>query len=200
MAENMIVKLFQFASNSRRNAKAVSHNTELVVSSHRIVDVSTSQTSQHITDVETIATPSAPIDGTDSDIWSAAYGEAVRGFNAKVKNLSITGNKIADLLQGLKESSDNLNDSLFSRGLRSLKTPLENLKLALDITSPVAALDPTFATATATAAVKGVTAVNSPFYDVKVEKQFEELTVNELTYLDCGRYMWSRREITRPDC
>ncbi|EMR63265.1 putative nacht domain protein [Eutypa lata UCREL1] len=111
------------------------------------------------TNAESISTPVVPIDNPDDDMWSAAYSEAVQSFNAKVENLAITGNKISDLLQGLKESSDNLNDSLFSRGLRRLKVPLENIKLVLDLTSPLAALDPTFATATATAAVKGVTAV-----------------------------------------
>lgn len=195
----VVLHVYELTSNNRRNANAVSQNGELSVSSHRVLSLSTSQSPQHSTNAESISTPVVPIDNPDDDMWSAAYSEAVQSFNAKVENLAITGNKISDLLQGLKESSDNLNDSLFSRGLRRLKVPLENIKLVLDLTSPLAALDPTFATATATAAVKGVTAVRAPSYDIRVKRLLGLMMANQSTCLGGGGNMRSRGEITKSD-
>ncbi|RYO93560.1 hypothetical protein DL766_003932 [Monosporascus sp. MC13-8B] len=142
-----------------RSKPSSDDTTEVPASSHDGLDVTTSPGIQ-LDPGATDTTASSPFqdelsnDAPDNDIWSAAYSEAVQEFNEEIERLAVTGNKLEDLLQSLRESSDKRSDSLFSRGLRRLKQPLENVRLALDLTSPLAGLDPTLAVTTSTTAVK----------------------------------------------
>ncbi|RYP20750.1 hypothetical protein DL767_009397 [Monosporascus sp. MG133] len=136
-----------------------SDTTEVPASSHDDLDVTTLPGLQLDPGAKDTTASSHLRDGLSNDalgndIWSAAYSEAVQEFNEEIKRLAVTGGKLENLLQSLRESSDKRSDSLFSRGLRRLKQPLENVRLALDLTSPLAGLDPTMAVTTATTAVK----------------------------------------------
>ncbi|OAP59319.1 hypothetical protein AYL99_06617 [Fonsecaea erecta] len=83
-----------------------------------------------------------------TDMWSAAYREALSGFGDEVASVISKGDKIESLLTNLQETNEELaGDSLFRRGLRRLQAPLKNFKLALDMASPLASIEPTASTA-----------------------------------------------------
>ena len=96
-----------------------------------------------------------------TDMWSAAYREAVFSFGDDVKSVILKGERIETLLKSLEETNEELaGDSLFRRGVRRLQGPLKNFKLALDMASPLASIEPT--ASTAVGVVSCVTAVSSP--------------------------------------
>ncbi|KAJ9653673.1 hypothetical protein H2198_007184 [Neophaeococcomyces mojaviensis] len=83
-----------------------------------------------------------------TDLWSAAYLEALYGFGDEVKSVILKGDRIERLLTSLEQTNKELaGDSLFRRGLRRLQAPLRNFKLALDLASPLASVQPTVSTA-----------------------------------------------------
>lgn len=107
-------------------------------------------------------------DGTDnvivsSDLWSAAYREAVESLGEEIDIAALEGKKVAQLFKELEELENGAtHESAFLRGLkrlRDLEPALQKLKLALDLASPLANLEPT--ARTVVGVVSSVTAVSS---------------------------------------
>lgn len=82
-----------------------------------------------------------------SDLWSAVYREAVENFKEEMDISILEGRSIVQLFEDLEEvGKDATNESAFIRGvkyLRSLQVPLERFRLALDVASPLANMEPT---------------------------------------------------------
>lgn len=94
-----------------------------------------------------------------TDLWSAAYREAVSSFGEEVKSVILQSERIEKLFTSLEEANEKLaGDSLFRRGVQRLQAPLRNFKLALDIASPLTSIEPT--ASTAVGVVSTVTAVS----------------------------------------
>lgn len=97
-----------------------------------------------------------------SDLWSAAYREAVESFK-EMDIAVLEGQSVAQLFQSLEDiEKEATHESAFSRGvkyLRSIQVPLERFKLALDLASPLANIEPT--ATTVVGVVRSVTAVSS---------------------------------------
>lgn len=97
-----------------------------------------------------------------SDLWSAAYHEAVDSLGKDIDIAILVGSNAAQLLKGLEDiDEESTQESVFLRGvayLRSIKVPLERFKLALDLASPLSNLDPT--ATTVFGVVRSVTAVS----------------------------------------
>jgi hypothetical protein len=104
-----------------------------------------------------------------TDLWSAAFREAVDTFESKMSVDLITGGSLEQLFKDLQSIDKSLTDeSTFLRGLgrlRSMKVPLETFKLALDVTNPLASFEPT--AATVFGVVRGVTTVRSSHDNAK---------------------------------
>lgn len=102
------------------------------------------------------------LDDLPSDLWSAAYRDAVINFGKGVNVAILKGENVAELFKQLEKlEKDATQESAFLRGvkyLQSLQVPLERFKLALDLASPLTSMEPT--TATVCGVVKGVTAVS----------------------------------------
>lgn len=98
-----------------------------------------------------------------SDIWSAAYREAVDSLGKDIDVAILKGENVAQLFRRLEEiDKEATQDSAFLRGVRYLQTlqvPLETFKLALDLASPLTSMEPT--TTVVFGVVKSVTAVSS---------------------------------------
>lgn len=101
---------------------------------------------------------------TPTDVWSAAYREAVDSLGKDIDVAILRGSGAAQLFKQLEEIDKNVSrDSAFLRGvacLRSIQVPLEKFKLALDLASPLGNLEPI--AGTVFGVVKGVTAVSWP--------------------------------------
>lgn len=99
-----------------------------------------------------------------SDLWSAAYREAVESLGNDVDVAILVGSSAAQLLVKLEDiDKGTTGKSAFLRGvayLRSIQVPLERFKLALDLASPLANLDPV--ASTVIGVVRSVTAVSMP--------------------------------------
>lgn len=96
-----------------------------------------------------------------TDLWSAAYREAVSSFGEEVQNVISKGERIETLFTSLEEANETVaGDSVFRRGVRRLQAPLRNFKLALDMARPLASIEPT--ASTAVGVVTSVTAVSPP--------------------------------------
>lgn len=97
-----------------------------------------------------------------SETWSPAYREAVESFEGLDISL-LEGKNLEQLFQKLEDDGEEAEDKLtFSKGVQFLKknkVPLENLKLTLEVVSPIASLDPV--AGAVVGAIKGVTAVSS---------------------------------------
>jgi hypothetical protein len=96
-----------------------------------------------------------------SDLWSAAYREAIENLGDEIDIAILNGKNVAQLFKELEEIGKGVtHESAFLRGvryLRSLQVPLERFKLALDLASPLTSFEPT--AATVFGVVGGVTAV-----------------------------------------
>ena len=85
-----------------------------------------------------------------TDLWSAAFREAIDTLEPTIDVAQLTGKPVEQLFHDLgmiQRSTD--EKSTFRRGLahlRSVKGPLQNLKLALDLTSPLISFEPVAAT------------------------------------------------------
>lgn len=101
-----------------------------------------------------------------SDLWSAAYREAVNLLGNDINVAILKGENVAELFRQLDEiDKEATQDSVFARGvkhLRSLQVPLERFKLALDLAAPLANIEPT--AATVVGVVRSVTAVSFSFF------------------------------------
>jgi hypothetical protein len=103
------------------------------------------------------------IDGVSapSDLWSAAYREAVESLGEEIDVAILEGQSVAELFIKLEEIDQNVTQKdTFVRGigyLHSIQGPLETFKTALDLASPVANIDPT--ASTIVGIVKSVTEV-----------------------------------------
>lgn len=97
-----------------------------------------------------------------SDLWSAAYREAVESLEGDIDIAIIKGKGIAQLFKELEALDKGpTEESAFRRGvvyLRSLQVPLEKFKLALDLASPLTGAD--LVTGPVFDLVRGVTAVS----------------------------------------
>lgn len=97
-----------------------------------------------------------------SDLWSAAYREAVDSLQDEIDVTILMGNNVAQLFQKLEEiEKDVTQESAFVRGvkfLHSIQNPLAKFKLALDLASPLAQLNPV--ATTVVGVLQAVTAVS----------------------------------------
>jgi hypothetical protein len=98
-----------------------------------------------------------------SDIWSTAYREAVNNLGKDINGAILKGENVAQLFRQLEEiDKEASQESVFLRGVRylhSLQVPLERLKLALDLATPLTNIEPT--AATVFTVIRSVTAVSS---------------------------------------
>lgn len=99
-----------------------------------------------------------------SDLWSAAYREAVNSLGKDIDVAILRDSSAAQLFAELEGIDKGMTErSVFLRGvayLRSIQVPLERFKLALDLASPLANLDPV--ASTVIGAIRSVTAVSTP--------------------------------------
>lgn len=103
-----------------------------------------------------------------SDLWSAAYREAVENLRQEIDIATLEGKDAVQLFRELHETEKEATDeSAFSRGLRHLRlvqVPLERIKLALDLASPLANIEPTVVTVFGV--LRSVTAVSSVYENI----------------------------------
>ena len=85
-----------------------------------------------------------------SDLWSAAYREAVQNLGDQIDIATLEGKNVAQLFRELEDiEKEATHESAFLRGvryLRSIKIPLERFKFVLDTASPLTSIEPTAAT------------------------------------------------------
>jgi hypothetical protein len=119
-------------------------------------------------DQNTTTHPVTPTDSIDSsafpsDLWSAAYREAVESLGEELDTAILEGKDVTQLFKDLEDIGKGATEeSALLRGvryLRSIKVPLETFKLTLDLASPPANLELT--AATVIGVVRSVTAVSS---------------------------------------
>ncbi|KAF6799482.1 ankyrin repeat protein [Colletotrichum sojae] len=97
------------------------------------------------------------------------------------------GENIAELFKELERvDKDATDESVFLRGVRylsSIKVPLEHFKLALDLTAPLTALEPT--TSTVLGVIRGVTAlaISISTADLEFAKKIGEM-LEQISYID----------------
>lgn len=96
-----------------------------------------------------------------SDLWSAAYHEAIKSLGDNIDIAILKASSIDQLFKRLEEiGKDATQESIFLRGvkyLHDIQVPLERFKLALDLATPLSRLEPT--AATVFGVVSSVTAV-----------------------------------------
>lgn len=101
-----------------------------------------------------------------SDLWSAAYSEAVANLRDEIDIVILEGRSVTQLFTELEQLEREVaHESAFDRGvkwLRSLQVPLERFKLLLDLATPLANIEPT--ATTVVGLIKSVTAVNCYIY------------------------------------
>jgi hypothetical protein len=138
--------------------------------SHNQAGTQTDQGEVHSNDFEHKSAPNRLAPGADtgcgvssSNLWSAAYREAVKSLGEEIDIAILKGDNVAQLFRRLEEIDKEVTqESSFVRGvnyLRSIQVPLEKFKLALDLASPLANIEP-IAT-TVFGVVRSVTAVRS---------------------------------------
>lgn len=134
------------------------------------VQARTSQVDLHPDHLAQTLNPSSPEDDTrymtaSSDLWSAAYREAVESLGENIDMAILASSSATQLfaeLEGMNKGRT--QQSAFLSGvayLRSIQVPLKRFKLALDLASPLSNLDPT--ASTVIGVVRSVTAVSIPF-------------------------------------
>lgn len=137
-------------ASSRVNTLAVNRNRATNIAAHADAVAGAQDHEPRISSARSRAllpTPTAP---ASLDLWSAAFREAVDALGDEVDAASLQGKSLDFLFKELEGiEHDKTEDSSFMRGvslLRSLKGPLENFKLGLDLASPFTRLDPTVTT------------------------------------------------------
>ncbi|KFZ04192.1 hypothetical protein V502_10338 [Pseudogymnoascus sp. VKM F-4520 (FW-2644)] len=115
-----------------------------------------------------------------SDLWSAAYREAVGSLGKGINVAILKGENVAQLFSQLEEvDKEATQESAFLRGVRylhSLQVPLERFKLALDLAAPLTNIEPTAATAI------GI-AISFSTADLEFAKQIGEM-LEQISYID----------------
>lgn len=105
--------------------------------------------------------PVAVDDAVASDLWSAAYREAVESLGEDIDVAILKAKCIEQLFHQLEEINTEVTQrSAFLTGveyLQRIKVPLERFKLALDLATPLTDIQPV--SAAVFGVVKGVTAV-----------------------------------------
>ena len=124
-----------------------------------------------------------------SDLWSAAYHEAVHNLGKDIDVAILKGKNVAQLFRELEDiDKDATQESAFLRGvkyLHSIQVPLERFKLALDLASPLTSFEPT--ATTVFGVVRSVTAVSLFLEDITPCTRVRMSTSLLLTrnYIDC---------------
>jgi hypothetical protein len=135
-----------------------------------------------------------------TDLWSAAYREAVNSFGKDIDVAILKGSSAAQLLEKLEDlDKEATQESVFLRGvayLRSIQVPLERFKLALDLASPLGSLDPT--ASTVLGVVRSVTAV-SFFRRATMSMNRRTSPLLTLQNIDCYKLCNSRSGICEAD-
>ncbi|KAI6812997.1 hypothetical protein KC340_g16716 [Hortaea werneckii] len=112
-----------------------------------------SEPSKHSFDVRSAA--------QSTDIWTAAFHEAVEKVDEDIDQAIIKGKDAEQLLKELERlDMDSSQRSAFSRGhefLKTLQVPLQTFKMALDLASPFTAVEPT--TSVVVGVLRAVTAM-----------------------------------------
>ncbi|KAL4781503.1 hypothetical protein BJX76DRAFT_350139 [Aspergillus varians] len=122
-----------------------------------------------------------------SDLWSAAYIEAIDNMKEEIDIAILRGKSAEQLFSELQESgSQATNESAFVKGvnyLHSVQVPLERLKLALDVASPLTNLEPT--TNMVFGVIRGVTAlaISLATADSEFAKQIGDM-LERISYID----------------
>ncbi|KAI1498957.1 hypothetical protein F5X99DRAFT_391625 [Biscogniauxia marginata] len=122
-----------------------------------------------------------------SDLWSTAYREAVESLGKDVDVAILKGENVAQLFKKLEDiEKEATQESAFLRGVRylhSLQVPLERFKLALDLATPLANIEPT--AATVVGVVRSVTAIaiSISTADLEFAKQIGEM-LEQISYID----------------
>ncbi|MCJ1435357.1 hypothetical protein MMC27_004729 [Xylographa pallens] len=122
-----------------------------------------------------------------SDLWSAAYREAVHNLGKDIDVAILKGKNVAQLFTELEEiDKEATQESVFLRGvkyLHSIQVPLERFKLALDLASPLTSIEPT--ATTVLGVVRCVTAIAISFAsaDLEFAKQIGEM-LEQISYID----------------
>jgi hypothetical protein len=138
--------------------------------SHDQAGTQTGQDEVRSNDFEHNSAPNSLAPGADtgcgvasSNLWSAAYREAVESLGEEIDIAILKGDNVAQIFRRLEEIDKEVTqESTFVRGvnyLRSIQVPLEKFKLALDLASPLANIEPT--ATTIFGVVRSVTAVSS---------------------------------------
>ncbi|KID94934.1 NACHT domain protein, partial [Metarhizium majus ARSEF 297] len=149
------------------------------------VDSHSISTSHHTT----IDEPSQAVvdNAAASDLWSAAYREAVESLGEDIDVAILKGKGIEQLFHQLQELNTELTEqSAFLAGveyLQRIKVPLEKFKLALDLATPLTDMQPV--SAAVFGVVKGVTAIAISFAaaDVEFAKKIGEM-LEQMSYID----------------
>ncbi|KAJ5804776.1 uncharacterized protein N7518_001079 [Penicillium psychrosexuale] len=122
-----------------------------------------------------------------ADLWSAAYREAVEMFGKELDIADMKGKNVMQLFHDLEVTGkEKVHESAFLRGLnylRAHKIYLEGFKLALDLSSPLANMEP--ATNAAFGVVRSVTAIAISFAtaDLDFAKQIVAM-LKQIAYID----------------
>lgn len=116
----------------------------------------TGQSTHHLNSLERNPTINRLTIGDDSgkivpsDLWSAAYREAIENFEEGIDIAMLGGKNAVQLFRELQETGKEVaHESAFLRGvsfLHSLEIPLERFKLLIDLASPLATCEPTATT------------------------------------------------------
>jgi hypothetical protein len=137
---------------------------------------------------------------TYTDLWSAAYREAVQSLGKDIDVAILKGSSAAQLLEKLEDvDKEATQESVFLRGvayLRSIQVPLERFKLALDLASPLGSLDPT--ASTVLGVVKSVTAVGL-FHRATMSMDVRTSSLLTLLNIDCHQLCNSRSGVRKAD-
>ncbi|KAH8695691.1 hypothetical protein BGW36DRAFT_429550 [Talaromyces proteolyticus] len=156
--------------------------------------IQTDQITAHWDELEQRQTAGGPIRRdaagsviVSSNLWSAAYREAVESLGEEIDVAILKGENVAQLFTKLEEiDKDVTQESAFVRGVRylhSIQKPLETFKQALDLASPLANLEPT--ASTVVGVVRSVTTIIISFAtaDADFASQITEMR-DQISYID----------------
>ncbi|RYP45020.1 hypothetical protein DL768_008585 [Monosporascus sp. mg162] len=122
-----------------------------------------------------------------SDLWSAAYREAVESLGEDLDIAILQGKSVEQLFKDLEEiDKEATHESIFLRGvkyLNSIQIPLETFKLAVDLATPLTSLAPT--ATTVFGVVRSVTAlaISLATADQEFAKKIGEM-LEQISYID----------------
>lgn len=147
---------------------------ELTTTSGDEAQIQTVQSALHASSLEQSSIERSTLDDdigsavVSSDLWSAAYLEAVNSLGEDIDVAIFKGRNVAQMFRELEEiDKEAMQESAFLRGvsyLHSIQVPLERFKLALDLASPLTSLEPT--ATTVFGVVRSVTAVSFFLRDI----------------------------------